>query len=133
MGMITTISRCKNACMTSNGQSITTWREAEHFAAAHMRSLGFADADVTPLGIDGGIDVLAGGAVAQVKYFSAGSIGAPIVQHLKGVAGADRGAVFYALSGYTTAALAFAESAGVASFDINSIVRLSQSALMLPG
>lgn len=102
--------------MTSNGQSITTWREAEHFAAAHMRSLGFADADVTPLGVDGGIDVLAGGAVAQVKHFSAGSIGAPIVQQLKGVAGADRGAVFYALSGYTAAALAFAESAGVALF-----------------
>jgi hypothetical protein len=41
--------------------------DAESAAAAFMRRIGFADAKLTSSGSDGGIDVKATGAVAQVK------------------------------------------------------------------
>ena len=46
---------------------ITSWAAYEQAAANNMRRFGFPDAAVTPSGADGGIDVRASGAVAQVN------------------------------------------------------------------
>ena len=94
-----------------------TWREAEVLAAAHMRELGFTDARPTGPGVDAGIDVIATGAVAQVKHLTA-PVGAPDVQRFRGAAFSVRRALFYSSSGYTTAALAAAERTDIALFTI---------------
>jgi hypothetical protein len=88
----------------------TTWQEAEQFIAQAMRNLGCLDAQTTPAGADGGIDVTSRAYVAQVKFKST-PIGAPEVQRLFGAAQAQRKhSLFFASSSYTPAALAFAAS-----------------------
>ena len=95
---------------------ITSWKEAEEFAASHMRKLGFLDSDVTRAGNDGGIDVQSTSAVAQVKHYAATPIGSPAVQQLVGAARDYRHGLFYALTGYTKAAIELAELSNVALF-----------------
>ena len=96
--------------------AVGSWKEAEEFAAWHMRSLGFHDARVTNAGSDGGIDAIATGAVAQVKHYETTIIGRPVVQQLRGAAHGVPWAVFYARSGYTKAAIEYADQAQVALF-----------------
>lgn len=48
-------------------------RDAELIAAEWMRYLGFADAVATPVGADGGIDVVSARAVAQGRSSPPGS------------------------------------------------------------
>jgi hypothetical protein len=55
---------------------------------------------------------------AQVKHYTA-PIGAPEIQQLRGAAHGIDTVAFYTLTGYTPAALAFAESAEVALFTYN--------------
>ena len=95
---------------------IGTWHQAETFAAAHMVELGFDDANVTPPGADGGVDVTARGARAQVKHFANGPVGAPAVQRLIGAASGTAHGLFYSLTGYTAAAVRLAEESGTALF-----------------
>jgi hypothetical protein len=95
---------------------IADWVDAEHLAAWHMsRRLGFEDATVTKSGNDGGIDVESADAVAQVKHHT-NPVGGPEIQQLRGAAHGRNAALFYALSGYTTAGERFADKAGVALF-----------------
>lgn len=95
---------------------IATWREAEFLAANHMRSMGFTDAEVTPLGSDGGVDVTSAAAIAQVKHFTGSAVGAPVVQQLIGAANGREHAIFYALNGYTSSAISLAEDTKTALF-----------------
>lgn len=95
---------------------IATWREAEFFAANHMRSMGFTDAEVTQLGSDGGVDVTSAAAFAQVKHFTGSAVGAPVVQQLVGAAKRKEYAIFYALNGYTSSAISLAEDTKTALF-----------------
>lgn len=68
------------------------------------------------MGPDGGIDVLASDAIAQVKAHMQ-PIGRPDVQNLYGVATAQgKTPLFFSLSGYTAAAAAWAEEVGVGLF-----------------
>ncbi|WP_411157656.1 restriction endonuclease [Nocardia puris] len=60
---------------------IRTPQEAERNAAARMREMGFADAAVTAGGADGGVDVRASRAIAQVKW-RGGMVSRPEVQKL---------------------------------------------------
>jgi hypothetical protein len=78
---------------------IRTAGDAEVAAAEFMRTIGFADAKRTPSGADGGIDVIAAGAVAQVKTHMK-PIGRPDLQRLCGVA-KGRTTLFFSLEGYT--------------------------------
>ncbi|WP_157944023.1 restriction endonuclease [Blastococcus atacamensis] len=87
---------------------------AEALAAWHMRTIGFRDAEVTQAGVDGGLDVVAAEGAAQVKHYSTSPVGSPAVQQLRGAAIGHQWALFYALSGFTTSAVAFADSASVA-------------------
>ncbi|MHA6668546.1 restriction endonuclease [Homoserinimonas sp. A447] len=103
---------------------LSSWYEAELLAGVHMRQLGFSDALTTAGGADGGIDVVATGAVAQVKHYSSAPIGSPAIQRLHGAA-LGRRAIFYSLIGYTMAAKRFATEAEVTlfSYDLMGVVR----------
>lgn len=93
---------------------------AEDYAAEVLRHLGFRDADRTPRGADGGIDVLATGVVAQVK-FEALPTGRPAVQALSGIAAVeDALGVFFSLAGYTPAAVEWADRARVALLEFEA-------------
>ncbi|GAB3849122.1 restriction endonuclease [Dactylosporangium cerinum] len=95
----------------------TDWRSTEDITRAHMRSLGFVDAELTGGSRDGGIDVVAQDGVAQVKM-QALPIGAPPVQQLRGTRPHIRYHLFYSTSGYTAAALRAANEIGVILFKI---------------
>jgi hypothetical protein len=95
----------------------TDWRAAEDIACAHMRTLGFTDAETTAGGRDGGLDVTAEHAIAQVKMLAL-PVGAPPVQQLRGTRPLVPHHLFYSTSGYTSAALAVADEIGVALFRI---------------
>jgi len=91
-------------------------RDAELAAVDWMRYLGFTDAAATPVGADGGIDVLAERAVAQVKKEGSRTT-RPTVQQLHGVAIAkQRAALFFSMAGYTPPAIAWATQQDVALF-----------------
>lgn len=85
-------------------------RGAEFLCRDWMRFLGIADAEVTRSHADGGVDVTSSTHVAQVKHYT-GSVGAPEVQQLVGVAHTTRREPIFFTSGkYTPAALAAAEA-----------------------
>ena len=79
-------------------------------------ALRYADARLTTEGADGGLDVKALEAGAQVKFY-ASPVGIADVQRLKGTVRSSQRAIFYASRpGYTKAATQYASSAGVALF-----------------
>ncbi|MEU1465289.1 restriction endonuclease [Streptomyces sp. NPDC005727] len=91
-------------------------RDAELAAVDWMRYLGFTDAAATPVGADGGTDVIAERAVAQVKKEGSRTT-RPTVQQLHGVATAkQRAALFFSMAGYTPPAIAWATQQDVALF-----------------
>ncbi|MEU5525165.1 restriction endonuclease [Streptomyces sp. NPDC047860] len=91
-------------------------RDAELIAVEWMRYLGFDDAVATPVGADGGIDVVSTRAVAQVKM-EGKPTGRPVVQQLHGVAiHEDKTGVFFSLAGYTTHARNWAQTSGIVLF-----------------
>ena len=100
------------------GPAVSSWQQAEALATWHMQKLGFEDAAMTPPGADGGLDVRATNAVAQVKHYAT-PIGAPVIQQLRGAAHGQGAALFYSLSGYTKAAVEYANDAAVALFTYN--------------
>ena len=84
--------------------------DAELAAAEFMRWLGFLDAQASPVGPDGGIDVSSKRAVGQVKDYGK-PIGRPELQQHLGVAVGEGGKlpIFFARSGYTNQALEWAK------------------------
>jgi len=101
--------------MTISPSFLIDWMAAETAAMEHMKRLGFVDAQVTPPGADGGIDVVSSDAVAQVKFY-ANPIGRPDIQRLRGAAHEYRLALFYSTGGYTKESVEYANGAGVALF-----------------
>ncbi|ADD44811.1 restriction endonuclease [Stackebrandtia nassauensis] len=99
--------------------SISDWQEAEALASLHMRQLGLSRPHLTPPGADGGVDVLADEAAAQVK-FEKSTTGKPAVQRLYGEV-KRRGihGIFYSLSGFSAPAITFANETGIALFKFN--------------
>jgi hypothetical protein len=96
---------------------VKNFRAAEEYAAEVLRAVGFGDASVTVHGSDGGVDVRASAAVAQVKM-EALPTGRPAVQSIFGIAAHERKlAVFFSLAGYTAQAVEWARVAGVACFE----------------
>lgn len=108
-------------------------RDAERAACSWMQVHGFPDARLTAAGRDGGVDVSASGAVAQVKAEVA-PVGAPIVQQLAGIAAVDgRTGMVFSLGGFTPAATEFAERAKIAlfRFDLQGDVEPSNASARL--
>lgn len=87
----------------------------EEAAADWLTAWGYTNVRRTPTGPDGGADVLADEAVAQVKALML-PVGRPDIQRLRGVAHDGRAALFFSLNAYTPGAVAFAEESGVALF-----------------
>lgn len=109
---------------------LADWRDAEELAAWYMREkLGMQGARTTGSGNDAGIDVVAHGAVAQVKHVST-PIGAPVVQAALGAGHGSGTVLFFALSGYTRQAEVFASKVNVSLFqyDIYGDVRAKNDA-----
>ncbi|MFI8976885.1 restriction endonuclease [Nocardia asteroides] len=108
-------------------QYIGSPREAEENAAKVLRRMGFRDAATTPVGPDGGIDVVSSGALAQVKWQGA-RVGRPDVQRLYGARGRNhhKRLFFFAASGYTEAAIGYANEQDIAlyTFDPTGAARL---------
>lgn len=107
-------------------RQITTWQEAEENAAVWMRDWGFFDAKVTQGGADGGIDVKASSALAQVKWKRAAT-GRPAVQSLVGARMGDqhRSLFFFSLGGFTRQAVEYARKMDVALFGFDSFGRVT--------
>ena len=91
-----------------------TPQQAEQLAWRWMRYLGHSDAELTGRGVDGGIDVVAAGAVAQVKA-TVRPTGRPVVQQAYGAA-AGRACAVFARGGFTDLARRWADEQGVALF-----------------
>jgi hypothetical protein len=91
-------------------------RDAELIAAEWMRYLGFADAIATPVGADGGLDVVSRRAVAQVKL-EGKPTGRPTVQQLHGAAEHEgKTGIFFSAAGYTPQARTWAQTSGTLLF-----------------
>ena len=108
--------------MTIRGgvESFPHWRECEHLAAKAMRKLGFPDAEVTALGVDGGVDVRSSVALAQVKA-RATATSRPEIQQLHGITQSEKKlGLFFSTGGYTAGAIEWANTAGVALFELES-------------
>lgn len=117
------------------GTRLSGWQDAEALALWHFREhLGYPDARQSPPGPDGGVDVLASLALAQVKYEKR-AVGRPRLQQLSGARGerAEAQLVFYSASGYTKPALAYARRHDVAlfRFDEHGEIHVSNDAAML--
>lgn len=101
---------------------VKTWQAAEDYAAEYVAWLGWEDARATRRSGDDGIDVLgrnaAGTAVAQVKM-EGRPVEARIVREARG-AGVPVEAttvMIFALAGFTSAAISWADRADVALFE----------------
>lgn len=103
-----------------------------------MRELGFADAQVTIGGADGGIDVHSSAALAQVKW-RGGMVGRPELQALFGARGSDfsKQLLFFAASDYSQHAVDYADHSRIALFVYDPIRTLApknrHAALLLNG
>lgn len=120
MDVLPSISeRAATRVTSSERRPISTWQDAEENAAAWMRYFGFKNARVTAGGADGGIDVIADDAVAQVKR-EAIAVGSPAIQRLYGAASAHgtyKHKLFFSASGYSRSAEDFARRLGIALFN----------------
>ena len=95
------------------------WEAAERRACDWLRVNGFEDAALTARGADGGIDIISSRLVAQVKAHSA-PIGRPPIQAIYGIAAASgRQAAVFSVSGYSSQAVNWATSNGVALFRLD--------------
>lgn len=92
------------------------WQQAEIFVCAWMTKNGYRDARLSPPGADGGVDVYAAKAVAQVKHHIK-PVGLPEIQRLYGIAQSmRRKALFFSYAGYTPKAREWAHQHGVALY-----------------
>jgi hypothetical protein len=110
--------------MTTDGRTrgpeahfVGTWEAAEINAARWMRHWGYTDALASPGGPDGGIDVRATGAFAQVKNRSS-QVGRSDVQRLVGATVDHPGAqlFFFSAGGFSARAVEEADKRGIALF-----------------
>ncbi|MFE9958941.1 restriction endonuclease [Micromonospora sp. NPDC005299] len=115
------MSSLDNSCAPASPppapRAVRSWQEAEHNAAAWMRYWGYADAVAAPGGSDGGIDIRAGDALAQVKY-KAAQVGRPELQLLFGARGhvTTKQLIFFTGSDYAATAVAYAADHDIALF-----------------
>ncbi|MGW4125067.1 restriction endonuclease [Nocardia sp. NPDC004711] len=99
---------------------------AEANAAVQMRLLGYPDAAVTDPGADGGIDVRAKGAIAQVKWRT-GQVSRPEVQRLFGARANnfDTQMFFFAASAFSRHSVQYADSVYMALFTYDPTGRVT--------
>ena len=108
--------------------TVLSWQAAEYLAAEAMRAMGFEHVQVTQASRDGGVDVIAHGAVAQVKLLSS-AVQRPDVQRLRGAAFRVQHALFFSWSGYTAGAVDYADQNGVALFTVVGAAPMATNAV----
>jgi TPR repeat protein len=96
-----------------------TPRDAELVAAKWMVYWGYHDAKATPVGPDGGLDVIASRALAQVKYRNVKTSRTEINEFHGSAEGSGKDELYFSLSGYTDKALERAEEKSIALFIFN--------------
>jgi TPR repeat protein len=94
-------------------------RDAELVAARWMVYWGYYDAKATPVGPDGGLDVIAGRALAQVKYRNVKTSRTEINEFHGSAEGSGKDELFFSLSGYTQQAIERADEKSIALFVFN--------------
>jgi TPR repeat protein len=94
-------------------------RDAELISAKWMRYWGYFDAKATPVGPDGGLDVIASRAVAQVKYRNVKTSRTEINEFHGSAEGSGKDELYFSLSGYTQQALDRASEKSIALFVFN--------------
>lgn len=97
-----------------------TARDAELIAAQWMVYWGYYDAKATPIGPDGGIDVIASRALAQVKHRNVKTSRTEINEFHGSAEGSGKDELYFSLSGYTQQALERADEKSIALFIFNS-------------
>ena len=101
---------------------VLSWQDAERSARDFIRSMGFADAEVTPPGADGGVDVVSVHVIAQVKYQTR-PVGEPAIVQLLGTTHRKqyqgRLPMFFSSSGYTSKAIAAARDLEVTLYQLH--------------
>lgn len=102
--------------------NVLSWQDAERSARDFLRHQGFTDAQLTPPGADGGVDVVSSVAIAQVKYQSR-PVGAPAIVQLLGTTHRKqyqgRLPMFFSSSGYTPKAITAARELGVTLYQLH--------------
>ena len=94
-------------------------RDAELVAAQWMVFWGFYDAKATPVGSDGGIDIVSTEALGQVKYRTA-KTGSPEINEFHGSSsGTKKFELFFTKEGYTNSAIERANEIDMALFVFN--------------
>jgi len=90
---------------------VKTWQDAEELACRWAWRLGYPDALRTVGGPDGGLDVHALGAVAEVKCWRRGRpVPAPVGRALRGVAWPWQQMLLFSTSGFTRPTVAWADT-----------------------
>ncbi|MGQ1798095.1 restriction endonuclease [Kocuria oceani] len=101
---------------------VLDWQDAERSARDFLRHQGHTDAQLTPPGADGGVDVVSSAVIAQVKYQTR-PVGAPAVVQLLGTTHRkkyqDRSPYFFSSSGYTAKAVTAARELGVTLYQLH--------------
>lgn len=102
-----------------------SWQVAEAVVRDWMKKNGHRDARLTKSGADGGVDVVAAGAVAQVKHH-AKPVRLPEVQRIYGIAAAERKkALIFGSAGFTPAARERAKRHGVECYRFPPVRRVN--------
>ncbi|MGI8415018.1 MAG: restriction endonuclease [Nakamurella sp.] len=103
---------------------VSSWQDAERYAAAWMRAFGFRGVKLTPGGPDAGIDVRAAHTIVQVKFQGA-QTGRREIQLLIGsrTPAKEQNLLFFSHSGFTKTAIE-AAGAEVALFTYDGDGRL---------
>ena len=96
-----------------------TPRDAELIAAKWMVYWGYYDAKATPVGPDGGLDVIASRALAQVKYRNVKTSRTEINEFHGSAEGSGKDELYFSLSGYTQKAIDRADEKDIALFEFN--------------
>lgn len=96
-----------------------TARDAELTAARWMVYWGYFDAKATPVGPDGGVDVIAGRALAQVKYRNVKTSRTEINEFHGSAEGSEKDELYFSLTGYTQQAIERADEKSIALFIFN--------------
>ena len=108
-----------NAAPPAVAAGLLSWQEAEVSARDWMRRHGHRDAGLTPGGPDGGVDVVASRAIAQVKCWTQPVGPSPVLELARVSQGAGRREpLFFSASGYTSNARASARAKGVQLYQL---------------
>ena len=120
-------------CLTRT-RCTTSPHAAELNAAEVLKSFGFTDAKATTGGADGGIDVRASRALAQVKW-RGGVAGRPALQQLVGAAAGETGKAlfFFSASGYSQQAVQYADQHDIGLFTYDPLGRVEAVNLAASG